>query len=266
MNFCRKRRYEQELRAFENGLQRKTYRVRIDFPGFYYRFGEASEEIPRYLSGKFSEHELVDYINLVRMPEAGHQSICLDENDCMYLAKLLTQFRESPLSTFRRRAWHMLADAFEKDTEERQAEILREYFGPNELDKLSSGELPSYYRLSDLFRNELIMATMDLVLTILSKEYNKSIFDLEVYLWSYDEVMQPRIVNGIPSLVMESGKIYDVLLKDNENKILVLNSHYHDPGSYFNGPGSYICSTEPSVTVLTQEEFRSACGYIDQRL
>lgn len=262
MNIFNKIKANKSRDEWMKGLERKTYRVRIDYPSRYCKFGEVDGEIPRYLSELISKNELIDYFNLVSQPE-DHPLICLNTEECMYLANLLLQFRESPISVFRNRVLYKLEDAFEKSPKDQQREILEKYFGPGEVDRLLTGEYPPYYRLNDLSRRKLNAITLDFALTILAKEYGQTLFDLEGRMWNYDEAMRPHAKNGILTVVLKSGEVLNIALKGDEDKTLVFNSDYDDGGPNYNGPGRYRFCGRPCIKTLTSKELHDACGFVE---
>ena len=261
MNIFNKIKANENRDEWMRGLECKTYRARIDYPSRYYKFGEISGEMPRYLSEFISKNELIDYFNLVSQPEE-HPLICLKSEECMYLANLLMRFRESPISIFRNRVLCKLQSTFEKSPKGQQEKILEKYFGPGEVSKLLTGEYPPYYGLGDLFRRELDAISFDLTLTILAKEYGQTLADLEFYLRGYDEAMKSRAINGILTVVLESGEVLNIALKGDENKILLFNSVYDDGGPNYNGPGRYQPCGRPCIKTLTSKDLHDACGSV----
>lgn len=257
----REREWKKLHEEYMRGSDTMTYRIRVGYPGYSCDFGEAKVEMPRALAKRISGDEAVEYFNLVSRPEE-HPKLPLTEEDCMYLAKMCSEFQESPLSRFRGWALFELYDAFRESPKEQQSEILEKYFGPGEVDKLSTGEFPPYYGLGDLFDQELATATLGLVLTILDKEYGKDLFDLEQYLRFYSDVMKPHAVSGIPTVVLSSGEVFSIVLEGEEDKILVLNAVYNDGGPNWNGPGGYICGGWPNFKTITLEELNNSGGHI----
>lgn len=233
-----------------------TLSVRVNYPNCYYRFGEVTAELPIRLSNRF--HDLgIDYFNLCSDEQASNQTIYLSYDDCVYLAKYFAQFRESPVSVFRNNAFHDLLNNFRNSDKDRQRELFIKYFGSTKIEELetfSKRGCPGYFRwLESLFEQEVAGSTLDIVLKIQLDEFGKSVYDLDWHSRVYDVKTRPQLINGIPYLVTKSGDLIAIALETAKEKVLILNSYYDDGGPTNNGPGSYLASREPTVTIPSTE-------------
>lgn len=249
-----KKDYDHELRYW-------TFPVRLDYPCLGYCFGEVAEEIPNYLL-KHLYNLKTDYFNLSKTKQAGNQTIYLSYEDCMHLARLFTQFRESPVSEFQNNVMYGLLDDFKGSSENHQKEIIIKYFGQAKIEELSTDKYPKYYGLKELFRDEIAGSTLDIALQIEFNEYGKDIINLTRSNWAYDKAMELRPINGIPSLITASNDIINIALDTDKEKILVLNSCYNDGGPNWNGPGNYRAVGEPTVITLFPDRLSRTGGIV----
>lgn len=202
-----------ELPDFDRRLENHTFKVRLNSQQGCYRFGEVRAEIPNYLAKRF--HALgMSYFNLDMETRDGAQTLYLSHADCMHLARLFAQFRESPISIFRRNVM---------------------------------------FELEDLIGDEAAGVTLGNALEILSNA-GKSIFDLDEYIWRYEEAMKPKVINGFPGLTTAFGDFINIALNTNKDKWLVLNSYYYNGDPNYNGPGGYENAKEPTAMTLTLSE------------
>lgn len=63
----------------------------------------------------------------------------------------------------------------------------------------------------------------------------------------------PTAHPDIPYLVTKSGVLIAIALETVKEKVLILNSYYNDGRPTNNGPGSYLASREPTVTIQSTE-------------